>query len=45
MMGMVQQQAAAQPRTWTLYDGRTQCRVSTHLLNVMPNGKIFPART
>jgi uncharacterized protein len=24
------------------YAGRTQCRVSTHLLNVMPNGEIFP---
>jgi radical SAM protein with 4Fe4S-binding SPASM domain len=22
--------------------GQTQCRVSTHLLNVMPNGQIFP---
>lgn len=25
-----------------LYAGLTQCRVSTHLLNVMPDGKIFP---
>jgi len=25
-----------------LYAGQTQCRVSTHLLNVMPNGQIFP---
>lgn len=24
------------------YAGLTQCRVSTHLLNVMPDGKIFP---
>ncbi|MCK9380636.1 MAG: radical SAM protein [Sulfuritalea sp.] len=24
------------------YAGQTQCRVSTHLLNVMPNGQIFP---
>lgn len=25
-----------------LYAGQTQCRVSTHLLNVMPNGQIYP---
>jgi len=25
-----------------LYAGRTQCRASTHLLNVMPNGEIYP---
>lgn len=25
-----------------LYAGLTQCRVSTHLLNVMPNGQIYP---
>ena len=25
-----------------LYAGLTQCRVSTHLLNVMPDGRIFP---
>ncbi|MCX7897607.1 MAG: radical SAM protein [Rhodocyclaceae bacterium] len=25
-----------------LYAGLTQCRVSTHLLNVMPNGEIYP---
>lgn len=25
-----------------LYGGLTQCRVSSHLLNVMPNGQIFP---
>jgi uncharacterized protein len=24
------------------YAGRTQCRVSTHLLNVMPSGEIYP---
>ncbi|HEY6897433.1 MAG TPA: radical SAM protein [Rhodocyclaceae bacterium] len=29
-------------RARELYDHRTQCRVSTHLLNVMPNGQIFP---
>ncbi|HNK52598.1 MAG TPA: SPASM domain-containing protein [Ottowia sp.] len=25
-----------------LYAGLTQCRVSTHLINVMPNGQIYP---
>ena len=25
-----------------LYAGMTQCRASTHLINVMPDGKIFP---
>lgn len=25
-----------------LYAGKTQCRVSTHIINVMPDGKIFP---
>ncbi|MBE7420767.1 MAG: radical SAM protein [Ideonella sp.] len=25
-----------------LYAGLTQCRVSTHILNVMPDGRIFP---
>lgn len=25
-----------------LYDGQTQCRTSTHLLNVMPSGAIYP---
>ncbi len=29
-------------RAQELYAGLTQCRVSTHLLNVMPNGQIFP---
>lgn len=29
-------------RARELYDGRTQCRVSTHLLNVLPDGRIFP---
>ncbi|MFZ5544068.1 MAG: radical SAM protein [Pseudomonadota bacterium] len=29
-------------RAKELYDGLTQCRVSTHLLNVMPDGKIYP---
>lgn len=29
-------------RAQELYAGFTQCRVSTHLLNVMPNGQIYP---
>ncbi|UTH75007.1 radical SAM/SPASM domain-containing protein [Chromobacterium sp. IIBBL 290-4] len=29
-------------RAQELYAGRTQCRVSTHLLNVMPSGEIYP---
>jgi radical SAM protein with 4Fe4S-binding SPASM domain len=29
-------------RAQELYGGRTQCRVSSHLLNVMPDGRIFP---
>jgi uncharacterized protein len=29
-------------RALELYHGKTQCRVSTHLLNVMPDGKIYP---
>jgi radical SAM protein with 4Fe4S-binding SPASM domain len=29
-------------RATELYHGKTQCRVSTHILNVMPDGKIYP---
>lgn len=29
-------------RALELYDGKTQCRVSTHILNVMPDGQIYP---
>lgn len=29
-------------RARELYADRTQCRVSTHLLNVLPDGRIFP---
>jgi len=25
-----------------MYQGKTQCRASTHILNVMPDGRIFP---
>jgi radical SAM protein with 4Fe4S-binding SPASM domain len=24
------------------YDGKTQCRASTHILNIMPDGKVYP---
>ncbi len=29
-------------RAQELYHGLTQCRVSTHIINVMPDGRIFP---
>ncbi len=29
-------------RAVELYDGQTQCRVSTHIINLMPDGRIFP---
>ncbi len=29
-------------RAQELYAGRTQCRASSHLINVMPNGQIYP---
>lgn len=29
-------------RATELYDGKAQCRVSTHILNVMPDGQIYP---
>ncbi len=29
-------------RAQELYSGMTQCRASTHILNVMPDGKIYP---
>jgi len=29
-------------RAQELYAGRTQCRASSHLLDVMPDGRIFP---
>ena len=41
VMGMVRNKVLPS-RAQELYDGRTQCRVSTHLLNVMPDGSIFP---
>lgn len=41
LMGMVRNKLFP-TRAQELYAGRTQCRVSTHLLNVMPNGEIYP---
>jgi radical SAM protein with 4Fe4S-binding SPASM domain len=41
LMGMVRNKLFP-TRAQELYAGRTQCRVSTHLLNVLPNGEIFP---
>ncbi|MBI3712005.1 MAG: SPASM domain-containing protein [Burkholderiales bacterium] len=41
LMGCVRNKVMPQ-RAAELYDGKTQCRVSTHILNVMPDGKIYP---
>lgn len=41
LMGIVRNKVLP-TRAQELYAGLTQCRVSTHLLNVMPNGQIFP---
>lgn len=41
LMGCVRNKVMPQ-RAVELYDGKTQCRVSTHILNVMPDGKIYP---
>ncbi|MCM2290135.1 MAG: radical SAM protein [Sulfuritalea sp.] len=41
LMGIVRNKLLPN-RAIELYAGQTQCRVSTHLLNVMPNGQIFP---
>lgn len=41
LMGMVRNKLFPS-RAQELYAGRTQCRVATHLLNVMPNGDIYP---
>ncbi len=41
LMGMVRNKLFP-TRALELYAGATQCRVSTHLLNVMPNGEIYP---
>lgn len=41
LMGIVRNKVLP-TRATELYAGQTQCRVSTHLLNIMPDGKIFP---
>ncbi len=41
LMGMVRNKLLPN-RAQELYAGRSQCRVSSHLLNVMPNGEIYP---
>jgi radical SAM protein with 4Fe4S-binding SPASM domain len=41
IMGMVRNKVMPR-RAEELYDGHTQCRVSTHILNVMPDGRIYP---
>jgi uncharacterized protein len=41
LMGMVRNKLFP-TRALELYASATQCRVSTHLFNVMPNGEIYP---
>lgn len=41
IMGIVRNKVLPS-RATELYHGKTQCRVSTHILNVMPDGKIYP---
>jgi sulfatase maturation enzyme AslB (radical SAM superfamily) len=41
IMGIVRNKVLPN-RARELYAGQTQCRVSTHIINVMPDGKIFP---
>ena len=41
LMGMVRNKLFP-TRAQELYAGRAQCRVSSHLLNVMPSGEIYP---
>lgn len=41
IMGVVRNKVLP-TRAIELYHGKTQCRVSTHIINVMPDGKIFP---
>jgi len=41
LMGIVRNKVLPS-RAQELYAGLTQCRVSTHLLNVMPSGEIYP---
>lgn len=41
IMGMVRNKVMPS-KAQELYQGKTQCRASTHILNVMPDGRIFP---
>lgn len=41
LMGMVRNKLFPS-RAQELYAGLTQCRVSSHIINVMPDGRIFP---
>ena len=41
LMGVVRNKVLPS-RAQELYAGLSQCRVSTHILNVMPDGRIFP---
>ncbi|HLP25321.1 MAG TPA: radical SAM protein [Acidobacteriota bacterium] len=41
LMGIVRNKVLP-TRAQELYAGLTQCRVSTHLINVMPSGQIYP---
>jgi uncharacterized protein len=41
IMGMVRNKVIPS-RAQELYHGKTQCRASTHILNIMPDGRIFP---
>ena len=41
LMGMVRNKLLPN-RAQELYAGRTQCRVSSHLLNVLPSGDVYP---
>jgi len=41
IMGMVRNKVMPS-RVQEMYQGKTQCRASTHILNVMPDGRIFP---
>ncbi|MBI4985327.1 MAG: SPASM domain-containing protein [Rhodocyclales bacterium] len=41
LMGIVRNKLLP-TRAQELYAGQTQCRVSTHLINVMPDGRIYP---
>ena len=41
IMGIVRNKVLP-TRATELCQGKTQCRVSTHILNVMPDGKIYP---